>query len=98
MVIKLIFMLLFRPMLVKYFTDFYNLDLCYKFNISEHKLKDTQQTHSVITLSFSGIGKNGNQDIISFSSVKDKDVYDQIVKYMLDNKIIESNNLGQFFE
>lgn len=91
---------LFRPMLVKYYTDYYNLDLCYRFNISEPKKTENWEFHQVITLYFPANAKNWWQDIIYFTSAKDKDTYDKIVGYVLNNKevIAEYNDLEQFIE
>ena len=87
-------------MLVKYYTDYYNLDLCYRFTISEPRKMENWEFHKVITLHFPANNRNWSQDVISFSSVKDKDTYERVVDYVLNKKevICEYAELEKFFE
>ena len=86
-------------MLLKYYTDHYNLDQVYKFIISKpKKMQDTGEEHTTITLYFPNLYKTGSQEIVSFSSVKDKDTYDRVVEYLLNREVIEYNNVSQFFD
>ena len=63
-------------------------------------MQDTWELHTVITLHFPANNRNWSQDVISFSSVKDKDTYERVVDYVLNKKeiIAEYNDVGQFFE
>lgn len=79
-------------MLIKYYTDYYNLDQVYKFNITDNKDWQT------ISIYFPNLNHNLKQEVIYLSSIKDKETYDIVVKYLMKSDVIEYNNLEQFFD